>query len=64
MVLYWAEGTKTDNRLSVTNSDPSLLRLFMRWTERFLVATPEYTAHVIVHAANDEPAARSWWASE
>lgn len=32
LALYWAEGTKTwDSKIEVTNSDPMLLQVFLRW---------------------------------
>jgi len=29
--LYWAEGSKKRNQLQFTNSDPEMIRLFVRW---------------------------------
>ena len=29
--LYWAEGFKKDNRLGFANSDPFMIRFFIRW---------------------------------
>lgn len=31
VALYWAEGFKKDNRLGFANSDPEMIRLFLRW---------------------------------
>jgi hypothetical protein len=64
VVLYWGEGGKTNRRLSVANSDPSALRLFKAWGERFTVPNHGWRARLNLHADNDEPAARSWWATE
>lgn len=30
-MLYWGEGNKGKNDLAITNSDPDLLRLFLRF---------------------------------
>lgn len=29
--LYWAEGFKKDNRLGFANSDPNMIKFFLRW---------------------------------
>lgn len=31
VALYWAEGFKRDNRLGFANSDPAMIRFFLRW---------------------------------
>jgi len=31
VALYWAEGFKKDNRLGFANSDPAMIRFFLRW---------------------------------
>jgi len=64
VAVYWAEGAKTDRRLAVANSDPRLLRVFMRWVATYLNPTPRYSAAVNLHANNDESAARGYWSRE
>ena len=63
VALYLAEGAKTERRLSMANSDPNLLRLFMRWTREFHGLT-EFSCAINLHADNDEEAARRYWANE
>ncbi len=63
VVLYWGEGSKSDRRLAISNADPRLLCIFMRWVDSYLEATPEYSASLNLHANNDEPAARRYWAT-
>lgn len=36
-ILYWAEGAKTRGQLSMANSDPRTLRLFVEWIRLYLV---------------------------
>jgi hypothetical protein len=36
LVLYWAEGAKTRNHVRMANSDPRVLRLFIRWVREFI----------------------------
>ncbi len=62
--LYWGEGFKTRSELGMANADPHALRLFMRWTETYLPPSTGFTARVNLHADNDEPSARKWWATE
>ena len=64
VVLYWGEGFKTQNQLGIAMADPFGLRLFMRWTDTFLPPATGFRAKVNLHADNDEPGARRWWAEE
>ena len=34
-MLFWAEGSRSVNAVKVTNSDPSLLRLFVRFVRQY-----------------------------
>lgn len=63
VTLYWGEGFKTQNQLGMANSDPHALRLFMKWADRFHEPTG-FRAKLNIHADNDEPTAREWWAAE
>jgi transposase len=67
--IYWCEGSKSKpwrrlDRLTFTNSDPGLLRLFLR----FLAAcgrdkaSVQYRVHI--HETADPVAAGRWWAKE
>ncbi|MCP3974114.1 MAG: hypothetical protein GY720_06435 [bacterium] len=62
--LYWAEGAKTSNRLSLANSDPRALRLFVEWVRVYLDGDAEFVLKLNLHHGNDEPGARSFWASQ
>jgi hypothetical protein len=63
VALYWAEGSKTERRLSMANADPDLLRLFMRWVTEFHKLS-EFSCSINLHANNDEAAARVYWARQ
>lgn len=63
-VLYWSEGSKTTRRLELANSDPHLLRLFITWVEEYLDPRPNFVLWLVLHADNDEPAARRFWTTE
>ena len=62
IVLYWAEGSKTRNKLSVANTDPRALRLFVRWIRTYVMKDAEFRLHLHLHEGNDEAAARRHWA--
>ena len=59
--LYWAEGSKTTRRLTLTNSDPAALRVFRKWTEGYLDAQAEFVLALHLHHGNDENAAKRYW---
>jgi hypothetical protein len=61
-ILYWAEGAKSRGRVSMANTDPRALRLFIRWTKTFLCPAG-FSLHLHLHEGNDEPAARRHWAT-
>jgi len=53
-MLYWAEGTKHRNCLKLANSDPDLLRFFVRFLkECFGVPTQDFTARVNCYTTTD-----------
>ena len=35
IALYWAEGFKKDRRLGFANSDPAMIRLFLKWLTKY-----------------------------
>ena len=37
LALYWAEGSKRSNYWGFANSDSSMIRLMIKWTEKFLM---------------------------
>ena len=46
-MLYWAEGAKDRNQVKLANSDPDLLRFFVRFLERcFGLAADDLVARV------------------
>lgn len=61
VVLYWAEGAKTRNHLSMANSDPAALRLFIRWLKTYISKDLAFVLQLHLHEGNDEIAARAYW---
>jgi len=62
VALYWGEGAKTRSDLSLANADPRALRLFIDWVRAYHDSSAEFVLKVNLHAVNDEPAARAYWA--
>jgi hypothetical protein len=60
--MYWAEGAKTRTELSVANSDPRALRLFIRWVLSLHDAAAQFVLRLHKHDGNDDRAARRYWA--
>ena len=63
LVLYWAEGSKTRNKLSMANTDPRALRLFIKWIRTYLMPNAQFRLALHLHEGNDEKAARDHWSA-
>jgi len=67
-VAYWCEGTKSKpwqpNRCRTTfiNSDPTLIRLFLRFLESWGEDRQTLKYRVSIHESADAEAAGRWWA--
>jgi hypothetical protein len=64
LVLYWAEGAKSRNHVSMANTDPRALRLFVRWCRTFISADARFSMQLHLHEGNDEAAAKKHWRAE
>ncbi|BCJ72261.1 hypothetical protein CS0771_18050 [Catellatospora sp. IY07-71] len=69
-VIFWCEGTKekpwraNDGRVTIINTDPRLLRIFVRFLESVGVSRRELTYRVSIHETADPDEAARWWAAE
>lgn len=66
--IYWCEGAKAKPwreqvRIRFTNSDPMLIRLFIRFVELAGVARNDLAYRVAIHESADVDAAERWWSS-
>ncbi len=57
---YWAEGSKTGNHFSIANTDPALLRIFIKWVRLYLEADAEFRLSLHLHAGNREHEAKAY----
>ncbi len=64
LVLYWAEGAKSRNHMSMANTDPRALRLFVDWCHTFIRADARFAIQLHLHEGNDEVAAKEHWRAE
>ena len=61
MMLYWAEGAKTSST-SLSNSDPKIIDLMVRWFRVFLDIYPKrLQAYLHIHYGNDETKIKKYW---
>jgi hypothetical protein len=60
VVLYWAEGNKTQSNLGLANSDARIIRLFIDWCRQYHDPCATFALKLNLHAGNDEAAARAW----
>ena len=67
--LYWAEGTKQKphniaQRVVFTNSDPAMLRVFLRWLRDICHVPNELlTFELCIHTSGDIEAAKRFWSA-
>jgi hypothetical protein len=66
VALSWAEGTKSKpwrvrHRVTFTNSDPSMITVFVRWLELMGVGRDRCTFRVSIHETADLHAAEAFW---
>lgn len=53
LFLYWGEGTKsTMDRLSISNTDPSVIKFFLTWLNKSL-NVPEQKVRILLHLYDD-----------
>lgn len=54
--LYWAEGNKSRNMMGFSNSDPNMLKLFMRFLMTYFNANKEdFKVNLHTHKDNGKP---------
>ncbi|MEX1038227.1 MAG: hypothetical protein WDZ96_05160 [Acidimicrobiia bacterium] len=63
-VLYWAEGAKSRNDLSMANTDPRALRLFISWIRAYVKPDAEFRLALHLHEGNDDDTSQDHWRGE
>lgn len=59
--LYWGEGAKTVNDLSMTNADPRVLLSFITFVRAHLDPDARFSMSLNLHEGDDERRAREFW---
>ncbi|MEU1120184.1 MULTISPECIES: hypothetical protein [unclassified Streptomyces] len=67
VALYWAEGAKSkpyrrSEVLHFINSDPNVIRVFLRWLALLGVTKERLTLRLSIHESADVSAAQEFWA--
>lgn len=65
-VAYWCEGTKNkphrrSDQVSFMNSDPGLIRLFLRFLEAAGIPAADLSFRVYIHESADTQSAQKFW---
>jgi predicted transcriptional regulator len=62
VALYWGEGGKTQNCARLSNSDPVVIKLMMKFFKRYSgVRVSEYRAHIHTFSEGNVQPALSYW---
>jgi transposase-like protein len=62
LVLYWAEGGKTQNLVALTNADPMVIKTFLRWVRESLGITDDcLRAEVHCYPDTDVTRVETYW---
>jgi transposase-like protein len=64
--MYWAEGSKDkpwrrDESLTFVNSDPTMIRVYLRWLDLMGVERERLTFRLQIHESADIAAALDYW---
>ncbi len=67
--LYWAEGAKDKpyarrEKIALINSDPTVLRLFLKWLDLMLVPDEHRGFRLSIHETANLDAAHAFWSNE
>jgi uncharacterized protein YerC len=69
VALYWAEGAKDKpwrrhGQVKFTNSDPSVMRVFLAWLDLVGVARSQRRYRLSIHESCDVAKQQEWWTTQ
>ncbi len=65
LFLYWAEGSKTTNgAVGLTNTNPNMLKFYIRWLELFGVTRNQLRVHLHLYSDMDIKKGEKYWSKE
>lgn len=60
--LYWAEGSKADEKISLSNSDHLMIKCYMRWLrETCNVPEKKMRVHLHIHSLHSRKNVEKYW---
>ena len=68
--IYWCEGEKSkpwrpnSNRVQFVNSDPVLVRLFIKFVQQLGYPREAQSYRIAIHESGDVERARAWWSDQ
>ena len=63
LFLYWGEGGKTGGTVSLSNTDPRIMKFFIKWLEILGVVKNDMTIVLQLYADMDEQNEKSFWSN-
>lgn len=62
IVMYWAEGSKTDKRWSIINTDADVIDLMVKWLRTYLnVPGDDIQYRLFIHRPYADLRCEDWW---
>lgn len=62
VMLYWAEGTKTGNRIDFANSDPSMIKIFLKFLREIChIDEKRLRAYLYMYESLDIEQLKKYW---
>ena len=60
--LYWAEGSKTEERIQFSNSDPRLIKIMLRWFKEIgKIPKEKMHVHIYIHEIYRNERCEEFW---
>jgi predicted transcriptional regulator len=64
VMLYWAEGGKTQRMVRFSNGDPKMIKIIMKFFEIVCkVPAEKFRGHIHIHQSLDSNSAENYWSS-
>ena len=64
LFLYWGEGHKTGNAAGLTNTNPDMLKFYIRWLKLFGVKQNQLKIHLHLYSDMDIKKQEKYWSRE
>ena len=64
LFLYWGEGHKTGNAVGLTNTNPDMLKFYIRWLKLFGVKRNQLKVHLHLYSDMNIKKQEKYWSKE